>query len=288
MTGRGSEAGPAAGVDELGDRTWVVLGGGGMKGLAHVGAWEALEEAGVAVRGVVGVSIGALVGVCLAGGMGWDELVPRALELERSDIVRINRRAVWINGIKQESVFQGERLREYIENLIPVNEWDALAFPVLVSAVDLATGEVEWFGPGARTDIPPAEAIYASAALPVLYPPARIGDAYFVDGGTRDALPLARAELAGATGMVAVDVGAGPTVRAENVVEQGLVGIHQRVYSILSGTRRREAVEAWEGIPLLYVRPRLDGYATFDFDSVKYFLEEGYRATRAELEEGGG
>lgn len=275
----------ASGVD-LGADAWVVLGGGGMKGLAHLGAWQALEEEGVGFEGIVGTSIGALVGVCLAGGLGWDELVPLALGLERSDIVRVNRRAVWINGIKQESVFQGEVLRSYIEDLVPVREWSELEFPVLVNAVDLETGESVWFGQGARTDVPLVDALYASAALPVLYPPARVDGTYLVDGGAGDALPLARAEAEGASGIIAVDVGSGARDEAEAIVDRGLVAIHERVYSILSGLRRRDSVERWDGVPLLYVRPRLDGYSTFDFDSVKYFMEEGYRAMRVVLEGG--
>lgn len=270
-------------VEGLGPRIWVVLGGGGLKGLAHVGAWQALGEEGIEVEGIVGTSIGALVGVCLAGGMGWDDLVPLALELERKDIVRINRRAVWINGIKEESVFQGDVLREYIEGIVPVRSWDELDFPVLMNAMDLESGELTWFGPGARTDAGVVDAVYASAALPVLYPPARLDGTYLVDGGTGDALPMARAEAQGATGIVAVDAGSGLRDDPEEVVDRGLVAIHERVYSILSGLRRQDSVERWDGAPLLYVRPRLDGYSTFDFDSVQYFLEEGYRATRAAL-----
>src|SRR5262245_7659663 len=70
----------------LGDRAWLVLGGGGMKGLSHVGAWQALQEAGVRFGGIVGTSIGALIGACIAGGMGWAELVPLAFALKREDI----------------------------------------------------------------------------------------------------------------------------------------------------------------------------------------------------------
>jgi hypothetical protein len=43
-------------------------------------------------------------------------------------------------------------------------------------------------------------------------------------------------------------------------------------------------VSRWDGVPLLYVRPRLEGYGTFDFDHVGYFLEEGYRAMKEALE----
>src|SRR5690348_13165987 len=92
-------------LDHLGSRIWAVLGGGGLKGLAHVGAWQAIEEAGLRVSGIVGTSIGALIGALVAGGMRWKDLVPLAFALRKQDIVRINRRAVLINGIRQESLF---------------------------------------------------------------------------------------------------------------------------------------------------------------------------------------
>lgn len=272
----------------LGDDIWAVLGGGGLKGLAHVGAWQALDEAGIEPRGIVGTSIGALVGACIAGGMGWDELVQPALELQREEIARVDRRVVWINGIRSESVFQGEVLRDYIEEILPVKEWEDLRLPLQVNAVDLETGYTVWFGTDARTDVPLAEAIYASAALPVYYPPARIDGDHFVDGGVGDALALHRGADLGASGLVAVDVGSGPEGDADAVVDQGMVGIYQRVYAIMSGWRRRQTVEEWDRIPLVLVRPRLAGYSTFDFHAVKYFLEEGYRATREALSDVGG
>lgn len=269
--------------ESLGSEIWAVLGGGGLKGLAHVGAWQAFEEDDLEIHGIVGSSIGALVGVCLAGGMGWDELVPRALELEREDIVRVNRRAVWINGVKERSLYRGDVLRSYIEAILPVRSWEELRFPVQVNAVELGTGRTEWFGPGARTDVSPLDAVCASASLPVLYPPVHIGETYFIDGGAGDALPLRRPVELGASGILAVDVGAGEEQDAETVVSRGMVAIHQRVFSLMSGRRRRAGIAGWDGTPLRYVRPRLDGYSSFDFDSVKYFLEEGYRATRRAL-----
>ncbi len=278
---------PARDLSMLGEEVWAVLGGGGLKGLAHLGAWEAIVEAGVRPRGIVGTSIGALVGAALAAGRGWEELAPLALDLEREDIVRVNRRVAWVNGIREEGVFRGEVLRAYVERVLPAREWDELEIPLQVNAVDLGTGETVWFGPGGRTDVALVDAIHASCSLPVLYPPVEIGGRYFVDGGTADALPLTRAAEMGASGVVAVDAGSGGEIDAGPVVERGLVAIHQRIFGIMSGLRRREQADRWEGPPLLLVRPRLDGYETFDFESVKYFLEEGYRATRAALERGG-
>jgi len=257
-----------------------------MKGLSHVGAWQAMEEAGVRFHGIVGTSIGALVGACVAGGMGWGELVPLAFALRKQDIVRFNRRAVWINGIRQESLFLGEPLRSYIERVLPVRTWGELAFPLEINAVNLATGRTEWFGTESNQDVSLVDAIYASSALPVFYPPARIGDGVFVDGGVEHTLPLHRAAELDASGIVGVDVGAGERSHPHRVLAQGMLAIHQRIFSMMSWRKRSDLLARWADPPLLFIRPRLDGFQTFDFDAVQYFLEEGYRSARAALVRG--
>lgn len=275
---------PAPGLGSLGRRVWLVLGGGGLKGLAHVGAWRALSEAGVEVQGIVGTSIGALVGALVSHGMGWREMEERARSLAKEDIVRVNRRSVLFNGIRQPSVFRGDTLREYYQDVLPEEGWDGLGIPLQMNAVALATGRTEWFGVGARTDVSLVEAVYASSALPVLYPPSVLDGAAFVDGGTEHPLALSRATELGATGIIGIDVGSGETMETESILRQGMVGIHQRIFSIMTYRRRRDLLAQWEGPPVLYVRPRLEGYGTFDFDEVGYFVEEGYRAMTEALE----
>jgi NTE family protein len=271
------------GVD-LGDRPWLVLGGGGLKGLAHLGAWRVLEEAGFRPAGILGTSIGALAATCLAGGRPIGELEAEARALEREHVAPLQRRALWVNGIRAPSLFQGAPLRATIERLLPHGEWGAYPIRVQVNAVELGTGRTEWFGMGARTDVTPAQAVYASAALPVFYPPASLPGGVYVDGGTLDALPILRAAELGATGIVAVDVGSGGEVNGGQVAAKGMLSVHQRVFSIMAARRRLDTVRDWSGPPLLYLRPRLDGYGTFDFDQIPYFLDEGSRAARELLE----
>jgi len=64
----------------------------------------------------------------------------------------------------------------------------------------------------------------------------------------------------------------------ETILRQGMVAVHQRIFSIMTYRRRRDMVDQWSGPPLLYVRPLLDGYGAFDFEHIEYFVEEGYRA----------
>jgi len=266
------------------ERVVIVLGGGGVKGLAHIGAWQALEESDLEVSGIVGTSIGALVGACLAGGMGWRDLVPLAMGLRRRDIVSLNGRALLLNGIRQSSLFHGHRLLELIRRLLPVEDYSGLEIPFAMNAVDLGSGQVEWFGTGGRTDHPLAEAIYASCALPLFYPPAELGGRYYVDGGVLDTLPLYYAKVLGADRVIAIDVAAGAdSIDGSEPISQGLIGVHSRVFEIMAHLRRHTQIEDWDGPPLLYIRPELDGISAFDFSRSQYLLEEGYRATRRAL-----
>lgn len=277
---RGVELGGVA----LGAEPWLVLGGGGLRGLAHLGAWEVLAEAGLEPTGVVGTSIGALVGACLSGGRPVSELQTEARALARDDISQMSRRALWVGGVRAPSLYRGDVLRRYLERVVPEGGWEALRIRFQANAVELGTGRTEWFGIGARTDVPLSEALYASSALPVFYPPCPLPGGLYVDGGTCDSLPIRRAAELGATGIVVIDVAAGDESNAAEVVERGMLAIHERVFSIMAGARRRETLAAWEGPPLLYIRPAVGRFQTLDFENLDGFIAAGRRAAERALE----
>lgn len=277
-------AGPGEREGRLSERVVLVLGGGGVKGLTHVGAWRAVLEAGVEVAAVVGTSIGALVGALIAGGAEYDRLASQARALQKTDIVTLNRWAMLFNGIRQPSVFRADTFEDYIGRVLPVRTFDELVVPLAINAVDLETGREEWFGAGGRTDVPLASAVYASCALPVFYPPALIEGRHYVDGGILNALAVERAVLLGADRIIAVDVAAGAVKDSLDTVSRGMVAIHHRVMQIMGYARKREKLDGWTGPELVYIRPDLDAYSTFDFGSTEYFLAEGYRATREALD----
>jgi NTE family protein len=272
-------------------RAVLILGGGGVKGLVHVGAWRALQDAGVKVVEFVGTSIGSLVAACIAGGAGWGELVSRSLGLRRRDIVALNFGAFLINGIREPSVFRATALQDFIGSALPVTRFDQLGTPAVMNAVDLETGQMEWFGEGHLADVPLADAVYASCALPVFYPPALINGRYYVDGGVLDSLPLRRgaasAAARGADLVIAVDASSGRTKDPLDTMAKGLVAVHHRVFDIMADELRQHSLASWSGPPLIHIRPRLSGYSTFDLHATQYFLEEGYRAARRALMKAG-
>lgn len=263
-----------------GPRTILVLGGGGMKGIAHVGVWKALEEHGIRPDAIVGTSIGALVGAFLAGGLGWRELAEIARRLRRQDIVSVNRRAMWLGGVREPAVFEGSHFLEYIERTLPVQEFSDLRIPLRLNAVSLVSGEEIWFGTGARDDVPLPEAVYASCALPMYFAPARIDGDVLVDGGILDVFAVRQALAWGADRVIGVDVGSDFLPPASGYFEQGMLAIHDRVLNLNLQEQRARCLEEVRDAPLLYIRPKIGHLHSFDFDRTQFFLEEGYRAAR--------
>jgi NTE family protein len=265
-------------------RTVLVLGGGGMKGVAHAGAWKALQEAGVQVDAVVGTSIGSLVGACLAAGWGWRELGEMSLALKRDDIVSINRRAVLFGGVREESVFSGDHFREYLERNLPLRTFAEARMPIRLNTVSLVSGDTVWFGTGKHEHVPVIDAVYASCAIPIYFPPGRIDGDVLVDGGILDVLPLSEALAWGAERIIAVDVASDLVPPDPGFFDRGMVAIHDRVLGINLSEQRKRIHEELAGKPVVYVRPRIGHLHSFDFGRTQFFLEEGYRATRQALE----
>ena len=263
-----------------GPRTILVLGGGGMKGIAHIGVWKALEESGIRPDAIVGTSIGALIGACLAGGMGWRELAEIARRLKRQDIVSVNRRAMWLGGVREPAVFEGDHFLEYIRRSLPVQEFSRLRIPLRLNAVSLVSGDQVWFGAGERDDVPVADAVYASCALPMYFAPARIDGDVLVDGGILDVFPVRRALAWGAERVIGVDVGSDFLPPDPGYFEQGMIAIHDRVLNLNLQEQRARCIEDVKDAPLLYIRPKIGHLHSFDFERTQFFLEEGYRAAR--------
>lgn len=266
-------------------RTVLVLGGGGMKGMAHIGAWKALEENGIHPDAIIGTSIGSLIGACLASGLGWRELAEIARALKKEDIVSINRRALWLGGVREAAVFEGDHYMDYLRRTLPVQEFGELSIPLRVNAVSLISGEEVWFGAGKREDVGLAEAVYASCALPIYFPPARIGGDVMVDGGISTVFAIRMAEEWGAERVIGVDVGSDMLPPEAEYFDRGMIAIHDRVLGLTLQRQRRECIAGWDGPPLVYIRPKVGHLHAFDFDRTQFFLEEGYLAARRALAE---
>jgi NTE family protein len=270
------------------ERVILVLSGGGMKAMAHIGALHALAECGLAPAEIIATSGGALVGALAAGGLGYEELVRLVTGIRAEDFVAPARVDVLLWGLGAPSVLKPGPLRELLARILPVNDFARLRLPLRITATDLDSGELVVFGVAGRTDCTVADAVYASMALPVYYPPARIGGRRYADGGIRAALPLDLAATAGGDLVVAVDVG--PVFFAPAPGERpvpALVELADRALAIAMADQKARALAAWRSAPgrppLVLIVPPVDPHGTFAFDRTAAFIEAGYRAAHAAL-----
>src|SRR5919107_1297309 len=95
-------------------RIALVLGGGGLKGFAHIGVLRALEELGVEPDVIAGTSIGALIAAAHAGAMPVGEMQRRAEALRRKDLFRVDRLGMLIDRMRSTSIYMEEPLRELV------------------------------------------------------------------------------------------------------------------------------------------------------------------------------
>ncbi len=268
-------------------RVVCVLSGGGAKATAHVGSIEALAERGIHPAHYVGTSMGAVMAACFASGLTYREVLKRVVGISRRDVAAFAPSAIL--GPFAAHLFQSDPLRKTIERIVPAESFDELEVPLSVTGVDADTGELVIFGAGGRQEVALADALYASCALPLYYPPARIGGQTFVDGGMRAVLPLDVGEMFDPDILFAVDVG--PSLYAEPSNENpplpAMLQAYGRAIRILMATQTEEAVTRCRrrDTPLVLVRPLREQDATFAIDAIVRFVEEGYRATHRAIDE---
>lgn len=183
-----------------------VLSGGGSLGAAQVGAMRALMEAGIRPDLVVGCSVGALNGAFVAVDPTLariEELESVWRRLERADVFGRGRGILHaVRG--HDHLYEPEALRSLVRSWVPLRDLAQTAVPCHVVTTDLERGVAAWWSSG-----DPVEVLSASACLPALFPPVRLGDGLHVDGGVTAPVPVDRALELGAIRVWVLDVSGG-------------------------------------------------------------------------------
>jgi NTE family protein len=270
-------------------RVVAVFSGGGAKALAHLGAWQALREAGITPVHIVATSFGAVIGAALAAGRSPEEIASHFSEFTRKDVAAVDPLSL-VKGFFAKSLLKDAPLRSTIARLAPARRFEDLKIPLTVTATDLDSGELALFGglgPGA-SGLGLQDALYASCALPLYYPPAVIAGRRYADGGLRAVLPLEPAARIPADVVVAVSVGPGfdevllPSVRPSAVPP--LVRAHGESERIMMAAQTERQIAAWGGeAKLMVVRAVAEKEATFRLEDAGRFMRAGYEATKAAL-----
>lgn len=265
-------------------RIGVVLGGGALKGLAHIGALHALKEAGIQPRLYAGSSIGALVAAATVCGWTPDRLEERAINFRRRDLFRINHVGMLMERMLSRSIYLEAPLRALCDELIAEGNFDNLGKTLFVTAVDIEKGAPVVFGtPGLRKERV-RDAVYASCALPGFFPPGAVANRICVDGGTTDNLPVAIAGL-DVDALIAIDVGIADVPLARGVAAQGFASVFMRAATLMMHQQQQQSLEKWKTPPMLLVRPKVSHIGWFSFAHTRELIDTGYGATKEALKE---
>jgi NTE family protein len=177
----------------------LALGGGGARGLAHVGVLKALEREGIPFDFIAGTSMGGIIGAMYAAGMPVAELEEEARHITRP---RNMLRFIDLTN-PRTGLISGKALHAYlVEKLGGDLSFDQMTIPFAVVAVDLITGREVHLSEGSVVD-----AVRATSAFPGVIDPVSIGPYRFTDGGILNNVPADVVREMGADIVIAVDVG---------------------------------------------------------------------------------
>jgi len=176
-------------------RIGLALGSGSARGWAHIGAIDALTEAGIDPEIVCGTSIGALVGAAYVAG--------RLADLRRWAEAATWREIIALIDVRFSGggLIDGKEVVEFLRRLGIAAPIESYAKVFAAIATDLATGREIWLQSG-----PIQEAVRASISLPAIFSPTRIDDRWLVDGGLSNPVPVSVCRALGAEVIIAINL----------------------------------------------------------------------------------
>jgi NTE family protein len=253
----------------------LVLGGGGMRGMAHIGVIKAIESMGINIAEYVGASIGSFIGAMAAGGMSGEEIEEVARKIKKRDALDLDYWGfLWKRG-KIKSIYKGKKLHDFIRRTLPIDNFYDLYKPFFANAVDISTGANVFWGVEKLKDLPVHDAVYSSCAIPGIFAPKKIGEAYYVDGGVVDPLPIKFVKLRKPDIIIAVNLGQGLPKSDHNIHEQGIAAFITKAnaiqYRTIIDLNLHDCIE----YPLILINIDASKVGVLDFDSSYELVEIG-------------
>ncbi len=174
-------------------RLGLVLSGGAAFGLAHVGALQVLEEAGVRIDAVGGASVGALIGASVAAGKPVREITQVAYRINWLHLARPR--------LHRYGFISFQKLEWFLNVWLGNPTFADLKLPFICVGTDVLTGEPRIFREGSV-----AHAVRISATVPPIVIPVENQGRYYVDGGFSNNLPIQPVESMGVDVTLAINL----------------------------------------------------------------------------------
>ncbi|MBN2098548.1 MAG: patatin-like phospholipase family protein [Dehalococcoidia bacterium] len=280
-------------------RIGYALGGGGARGLSHIGVMKVLEEHGIYPNVIAGTSIGALVGALYASGLRAGD-IERALRLDLRRLAMLADVTWSLSGL-----VKGNRVATALESFLGDLSFADLKIPFACVATDIIHGQEITIRSG-----PVITAVRASISVPGLFTPVKVRGRYLVDGGLVNMVPVSTCRDMGAEYVVGINVIPDPAgLIHESEVHQD--DDHEQDESARR-SRSRKSTQAKSSAPNvvkvliqslyipgyriamenleaadLAISPEVGNIGFFQFDKEVEAIEAGERAARKALEEAG-
>ncbi len=245
----------------------LALGGGGARGISHLGVWLRLVELGIPIHCIAGTSIGAIVGATIAAGRV-EQTLAWCAEPDWKKLPKL----MFGNRLSSKALMQGRRVEELLAELIGVQDFGALALPFAAVATDLRSGEAVVMRDG---DL--LSAVRASMSIPGVFRPVARDGRILVDGQLVDPVPVAACRAMGAEKVIAVDINPPNSVIMEKPwTKVNIVDVLVGTLSIFNREMTRRALS--EHQPDVLICPSVGDVWTLDFRHAERLIARGRAA----------
>lgn len=240
----------------------LVLGGGAIRGFAHIGVIKVLQAEGIVPDMVIGTSAGSVAGALYASGMSGFDMQQVASSLDKATMTD------W--SVFGKGMLKGEALQDFVNKLVGNKTIENLKIPFACVATRLDTGEAVLFQRGNV-----GMAVRASSSVPGVFQPVLINGVEYVDGGLVSPVPIRYAKQLGADFIIAVDVSSPPS--ADPTTSK--MDVLMRTFDIMGKT-----IRDWE-LPQadVLIRPDLSKVSSTDIDAKNQAILEGEKSMQAAL-----
>ena len=248
-------------------RVGLALGGGGARGIAHLGVYQRLAELGVTVHCIAGTSIGAIAGAIISSGN-----LDKALEWCSLPDWKKLPKLMFETSLTAKALTPGKRVEALLVELIATRDFSRLKVPFAAIATDLHSGEKVVMDNG---DV--LSAVRASMSIPGVFPPVERGGRILVDGQFVDPVPVSQCRAMGADVVIAVDIN--PPNDPSGMKPYSKFNMIDVLTSTLTILNRKitDRVLA-EDRPDVLIRPKVGGILALDFRRAERLIEIGRQA----------
>ena len=174
----------------------LALCSGAAKGLSHIGVLAALQDQGVQIDIIAGVSMGALVGAVYAQG--------KDIDLMRSLAIALGPKRFYFladPALSKSGLIRGRKFSNMLRSIMGDIKFQDLEIPFACSTTDIESGQEVVIRQGLVR-----EGVRASCSIPIVFTPTKLGNRYLVDGGLVNPVPMSILKGMGADFIIAVNV----------------------------------------------------------------------------------